>query len=122
MVDLQGGHAAGSVGFAWRVVFTGTGPRPPPRSAPFVLGRLTVMVFPGVDRLKKTEVLLVAVECQHIAGVVHLVVSSIVLVCINLCGVLGVFQQSVHPLAVLVNIQEGEMQRHAPRREMREQV
>ncbi|KAG7226941.1 hypothetical protein INR49_022236, partial [Caranx melampygus] len=53
----------------------------------------------------------------HEAGVVNFVASSVVLICVDLHGVLGELQQRVHPLAVLVNVQEGEMQRQAPGRE-----
>ncbi|TNN48603.1 hypothetical protein EYF80_041190 [Liparis tanakae] len=112
VMDLQGGQAAGSFGSARRVVVAGAGPGPPRDAAPFVLGGLAVGVFPGVDGPEQTEVLLVAVECQHKTGVVHLVSPPVVLV--HLHGVLGVLQQRVHPLAVFVNIQEGEMQRQAP--------
>lgn len=109
MVDLQGGYAASSVGFTWWVVIAGTGPRPPARGGSFILGRLAVEVFPGVDGLKQTQVLFMTVKCQHVAGVVHLAVCPFVVVGIDLHGVLGVLQQCVHPLAVLVKIQEGEM-------------
>jgi len=113
VMDLQGGQAARSFGSARRMVVAEAGPGPPHGTAPFVLGGLAIWVFPSVDGPKQTEVLLVAVKCQHKTGVVHLVTPPVVLV--DLHGVLGVFQQRVHPLAMLVNIQEGEMQCQAPR-------
>lgn len=120
VVDLQGGHAAGSVGLACGVVIVG--PWPAGGGNAFVLRRLTVEVLPSVDGLEHAEVLLVAVERQHEAGVVHLVASPLFIVCVDLRGVLGVFQESVHPLLVLVEIQEGEMQRHAPARGSKEEI
>lgn len=113
VVDLQGGQAAGSVGFAGRVVLVG-----PRASRAFVLGRLGVGVLAGVDGFEHAEVLLVAVEGQHQARVVNSGVPSLVVVAaaaaVGLRGVLGEFQEAVHPLPVLVQVQEGEVQRQAP--------
>lgn len=113
VVDLQGGQAAGSVGFAGRVVLVG-----PRASRAFVLGRLGVGVLAGVDGFEHAEVLLVAVEGQHQARVVNSGVPSLVVVAaaaaVGLRGILGEFQEAVHPLPVLVQVQEGEVQRQAP--------
>lgn len=110
VVDLQGGRAAGSVGFASRVV------RPPCAAvaAAFVLRSLGVGVLAGVDGFEHAEVLLVAIEGQHEACVVDAGVPSLVFVAavtVDLCGVRGEFQEAVHPPAVLVQVQEGEVQR-----------
>lgn len=115
VVDLQGRQAAGSVGFAGRVVLVG--PRAS-RAAAFVLGRLGVGVLTGVDGFEHAEVLLVAVEGQHQARVVNSGVPSLVVAAaaatVGLRGVLGEFQEAVHPLPVLVQVQEGEVQSQAP--------
>lgn len=117
VVDLQGGGAAGAARFARWVVVTGTGSRFTPRRwPPLVLGRPAVVVFPGVDGLEQTQVLFVAVQSEHVAGVVSPVVAPVVFV--DLRGVLSVFQQRGHPLAVLVQVQEGEVKRQTPGREL----
>lgn len=117
VVDLQGGQAAGSVGFAGRVVLVGPGASRAAAAA-FVLGRLGVGVLAGVDGFEHAEVLLVAVEGQHQARVVNSGVPSLVVAAaaaaVGLRGVLGEFQEAVHPLPVLVQVQEGEVQRQAP--------
>lgn len=115
VVDLQGGRAAGSVGFAARVVR----PSCAAAAAPFVLGSLGAGVLAGVDGFEHAEVLLVAVEGQHEACVVNCGVPSLVFVvvaaaAVDLCGVRGEFQEAVHPLPVLVQVQEGEVQRQTP--------
>lgn len=118
VVDLQCGRAAGSAGFAARVV------RPPRAAAAaaataataFILGSLGVGVLAGVDGFEHAKVLFVAVEGQHEACVVNSGVPSLVFVvaaaaAVNLCAVWGEFQEAVHPLPVLVQVQEGEVQR-----------
>lgn len=120
VVDLQSGQAAGSVGFAVRVVLVGPRASRAAAAAAFVLGRLGVGVLAGVDGFEHAEVLLVAVEGQHQARVVNSGVSSLVVAAaaaaaaVGLRGVLGEFQEAVHPLPVLVQVQEGEVQRQAP--------
>lgn len=110
-MDLQGGRAAGSVGFAARVVRPSRAAAA--AAAAFVLGSLGVGVLAGVDGFEHAEVLLVAVEGQHEACVVNSGVPSLVFVvaAVALCGVRGEFQEAVHPLPVLVQVQEGEVQR-----------
>lgn len=110
VVDLQGGRAAGSVGFAGGVVR----PSCAAAAAAFVLGSLGVGVLPGVDGFEHAEVLLVAVEGQNEACVVDAGVSSLVFVvaanaAVGLRGVRGEFQEAVHPPPVLVQVQEGEV-------------
>lgn len=56
-----------------------------------------------------------AVECQDVARVVYLVAGAIVLVSVYLHGILGELQQCLHPCTVLVQVQEGKVERQAPR-------
>jgi len=135
VVDLQGGHGSRAVGLALRrlrgvvvvvvvvVVVAGTGPRaaqprrPTPGRPRLVLGRPVVGVLAGVHGLEEAQVLLVAVERQHVAGVVRPAAGPLVVVVVVAAhGVLRVLQQGVHPLAVLVHVQEREMQSHTPAR------
>lgn len=116
VVDLQGGGAAGAVRFAGWEIVTRTGSHLAPRRPRLVLRRLTVMVLPRVDGFEQAQVLLVAVQSEHVARVVDPSVPPVVLVGINLHGVLSVLQQRGHPLAVLVQVQEGEVQRQTPGR------
>lgn len=110
VVDLQGGHAAGPVGSASRVVW--------PRSAAgFILGHLAVGVLARVDGSEHAEVLLVAVEGQNEARVVSWGVPSLVfVVAVDLHGVRGEFQEAGYPVPVFVQVQEGEVQSQAPER------
>lgn len=55
-----------------------------------------------------------AVQGQHKPGVVRSTAPAVVLVRIDLRRVLSVFQQRAHPLAVFVEVQEGEVQRLGP--------
>lgn len=118
VVDVQGGGAAGAVRFTRRMIVTGAGSQLPPGRSPLVLGRLTVVVFPGVDGLEQTQVLFVAIQSEHVASEVPPPVTAVVFVCVDMRDVLSIFQQRVHPLAVLVQVQEGEVQRQTPRREL----
>lgn len=119
VVDLQSGHAARSVGSAGRV----SRPSGGATAAGFVLRRLGVRVLAGVDGLEYAKVLLVAVEGQNEARVVDsgdpLLVFVVAAAAVDLRAVRGEFQEAVHPLAVFVQVQEGEVQRQAPERSRR---
>lgn len=114
VVDLEGGGGSGPRdGLAGGLLLSWPGPAPPCSSSGRLLSGLAVQVLTRIDGFEEAEVLFVAIEGQDISGIVHLV-AGIILVIIGVHGVLGKFQKCVHPFAVLVHIQEGEVECQAP--------
>lgn len=93
----------------------GAGPGPGPGLPPALRGRgvrrRVVGIISGEDGSKEAKVFLVAVEGQDVAGVVW---RLLILVRMTRHGVRCRVKERWHPVAVLITVKEGEVERLSP--------
>lgn len=96
----------------------GAGPGPGPGLSPAVrgergVGRGVVGIVPREDGSEEAKVFLVAVEGQDVAGVVRRLLV-LVRMALALHGVRGRAKERRHPVAVLISVEEGEVEGLSP--------